>query len=201
MRLQGEGILYNKTMRERYSKITKDILLGLAVTGAVLIAATSPYFSLNLIRAIKKDKKYIKKYFEKRKVERAFARLRKNRLVILQEKDGKFIVKLTEKGKRKVKEIQYEKLKIEKPDVWDGKWRIVTFDIPNKKNAAREALRRKIKELGFYFLQKSVWVYPYPCEKEIQFLVELFEVWPYVDIIVAKEISNDVKLKKHFRLL
>jgi len=186
----------------KYKNFTKDILLYLAITGAVLIAATSPYFLLNLARFIIRNRKYIKKKLDERKIARALERLRKNRLIIITEKDGKFKVELTEKGKRKVKEIQFENMKIEKPKVWDGKWRVVIFDIPEKyKKRARDALREKLKALGFYPLQKSVWVIPYPCEKEIQFLCELFDITPYVNIIITENIYNDVKLKKHFGLL
>lgn len=188
-------------MKERYSNLTKDILLTLFITGAIVVAATSPYFLLNIVKQIYRNRKYLKREFEQRKVKRAFEKLRKNRLIILREKDGKFIVELTEQGKRKVKEIQFENLKIEKPAVWDKKWRIVIFDIPNKKSRARDALREKLKKLGFYQLQKSVWVIPYPCEKEIQFLAELFNIGPYVNIVIAESIVNDVKLKKHFKLL
>lgn len=188
-------------MKERYSDLTKDILLGLITTGAIIVAATSPYFLLNMTKQICRNRKYLKKELKKRKIKRAFERLRKNRLIILQEKDGKFIVELTEKGKRKVKEIQFENMKIENPTVWDEKWRIVIFDIPNKNSRARDALRGKIKELNFYPLQKSVWVHPYPCEKEIQFLTELFNIGPYVNVIVAENIVNDIKLRKYFKLL
>ncbi len=188
-------------MRERYGEIAKNILLGLAITGAVAVAATSPYFLLNLTKEISKNRKYFKKEWDKRKLKKAFEKMRKNKLIILSEKNGKFIVELTEKGKRKVKEIQLDNLKIKRPPIWDKKWRMVIFDIPNKKNRAREALRLKLKELGFYQLQKSVWVIPYPCENEIQFLAELFNVVPFVNIIIADKITNDLKLKKYFKLL
>ena len=185
----------------KYKNLTKDILLYLAITGAILIAATSPYFFLNIARGIVRNRKYIKKKYDERKAARALERLKKNRLLILNEKDGKFEVELTEKGKRKVREIQFQNMKIEKPAVWDKKWRVVIFDIPEKyKKRARDALREKLKELGFYPLQKSVWIIPYPCEKEIQFLCELFDITPFVNIIIAENIYNDVKLKKHFKL-
>lgn len=188
-------------MKERYSSLTKDILWTLFITGAIIVAATSPYFLLNIVKQIYRNRKYLKKDFEERKVKKAFEKLRKNRLIILREKNGKFIVELTEKGKRKVKEIQFENLKIEKPEVWDRKWWIIIFDIPNKHNRARDALREKIKKLNFYPLQKSVWVYPYSCEKEVQFLCEFFNISPYVNIVVAESIANDVKLRKYFKLL
>lgn len=188
-------------MKDRYSQLTKDILLSLATAGVIVVAATSPFFLWNIARAIFRNRKHIKKELDRRKIERAIERLKKNRLIILTEKDGKFKVELTEKGKRKVKEIQFENMQIEKPTAWDRKWRIVIFDIPDKyKRRARDALREKLKKLNFYQLQKSVWVHLYPCQKEVQFLCELFNITPFVNIIVAEEIYNDIKLKKHFKL-
>ena len=56
-------------------------------------------------------------------------------------------------------------------------------------------------QLGFYQLQKSVWAIPYPCEKEIQFLCELFSINRFVNIITADKIYNDIILRKYFDLL
>lgn len=138
---------------------------------------------------------------EKKKVGEMFSRLKKNRLIILQEKeDGTFLVELTEKGKRKVKEIKFEDLTVQKPKQWDGLWRIVAFDIPNKRKGTREALRQKLKEWNFCQLQESVWVCPWPCEKEIEFVVELFYAHPFVHFIESRRIANDVRLKTHFKL-
>ena len=188
-------------MKERYGELAKNILLGLMMTGAIAVAATSPYFLVNMLKQISRNRKYLAKEFEKRKIKNAFNKLKENRLIILEEDNGKFTVELTEQGKRKVKELQIDDLTIEKPKVWDKKWRIVIFDIPNKNTRGRNALRDKIRKLKFYLLQKSVWVHPYPCEKEIQFLAELFNIYPYVNIVVAESIDNDVKLKKYFDLL
>ena len=190
-------------MRNR--ELTKTILLSLATAGMIAVAATSPYFLINIAREIKRNRKYIQKklrnQFKERNIAKALKRLKENRLIILTEKDGKFKIELTEKGKRKVKEIQFLNMKVEKPEAWDKKWRIVIFDIPDKyKKRARDALREKLKELEFYQLQKSVWVHPYPCEKEIQFLCELFDITPFVNIIEANNVYNDIKLKKYFGL-
>jgi len=139
---------------------------------------------------------------DRKKFSQALWRLKKSRLIILKQKgESKFVVELTEKGRRRIKEFQLADLEIPIPKKWDGNWRIVIFDIPNKKNAGREALRLKIKGLGFYQLQKSVWVIPYACEKEIEFLVELFHLYPYVNLIEAVAIKNDAKLRRHFNLL
>ena len=188
---------------QRYGETTREILDYLVLAGAITIAATSPYFLVSLARAILKNKKYFKKKLEDYKIARALNRLKKNRLIILRElENNRLVVELTEKGKRLVREIKVDELSIEKPGTWDKKWRVVIFDIPDEtKRRARDALRDKLKNLGFYQLQKSVLAFPYPCEKEVQFLCELFEITPFVNLIVAESIYNDVWLRKHFQLL
>src|SRR5207248_7005732 len=43
---------------------------------------------------------------------------------------------------------------------WDGRWRMVLFDFPNEKHAARNRLRAYLRTRGFGYLQKSVWITP-----------------------------------------
>lgn len=182
--------------------LTKNILMGLFLTGAIMIAATSPYFLTNIAKAYLKNKKYGDKNPNRRKIAQAFSYLKRNGLIILKEDDGKITVELTENGKRKIKQYQFEELSIAKPKNWDKKWRIVIFDIPEKrKKMAREAFRGKLKILNFFQLQESVWVHPYPCENEIQLAAEIFMVTPFINIIIADRILNDVKARAHFNLL
>ncbi|MBI2054120.1 MAG: hypothetical protein HYT36_02205, partial [Candidatus Staskawiczbacteria bacterium] len=139
-------------MKGRYSIITKEIIFMLALAGIVVVAATSPYFLINIARAIIKNKKYSKNKDNEQKIIRSLRRLKDNHIVIIKEKsDGKFVIELTEKGRKKVEEIQLENMEIKKPKVWDGKWRIIAFDIPEKqKKRARDALRKKLQKLKFY---------------------------------------------------
>ena len=51
---------------------------------------------------------------------------------------------------------------------WDRKWRVLIFDIPENVRWKRDALREKLKELGFGMIQKSVWVSPHPFESDIR---------------------------------
>ena len=95
--------------------------------------------------------------------------------------------------------FSFDLLEIKKPEKWDGKWRIIIFDIPNKYKQAREALRCKIKELGLRQLQKSVWIYPYDCEDEILFVAEAFEVQKYIEIITAERLLHSKVIKSYFK--
>ncbi len=73
------------------------------------------------------------------------------------------------------------------------------FDIPENRKSARESIRNKLKELGFTQFQKSVWLYPYPCEAEIDFITEYYSVAKYVNLITVK-IENDKPLRVKFNL-
>jgi len=69
---------------------------------------------------------------------------------------------------------------------WDGKWRIVIFDIPQEMHKERVRFRKKLKLLGFVMLQKSVFVFPYSCEEEISYVTRNLRINDYVDIIIGE---------------
>ena len=117
-----------------------------------------------------------------------------------EERDGSVSVVLSRLGKKHAIRYDPENIKIRKPSHWDKKWRIVVFDIPEKKRIARDTLRREVKKIGFFEMQKSVWVFPYECEDAIDFLVELYEVRNYVRYLTTEKISHDADLKLHFDL-
>ena len=116
------------------------------------------------------------------------------------EKNGKTIVKITKKGKTKLRSFAIDLMDIPKPKRWDGKWRMVMYDLPIRFKKARNAFRWKLKELGFYQFQKSAWICPYPCEDEIMFISDFYGVGKYVEILKVENILNEEKLKKYFNL-
>lgn len=113
--------------------------------------------------------------------------------------DGSFTYVLTDKGKLKTLTYNFQNMEI-KQDQWDGKWRLVIFDIPEKIRKGRDALREKLKELGFYEIQRSVLVFPHPCQEEIEFLVEFFNLRKFVRFATIESIDNDLHLRKIFHL-
>jgi hypothetical protein len=126
--------------------------------------------------------------------------LNRKRLVSITEKEGQQILTLSEDGKKRVFRFNLDQIAVKKPRRWDGYWRIIIFDIPERKKQGREALRSKLKQLGFHPLQKSCFIHPFDCKSEIDFISEIFEVSPYVNFIVAKEIEGAMLLRKFFGL-
>ncbi|MDD5738538.1 MAG: hypothetical protein PHY72_01255 [Candidatus Pacebacteria bacterium] len=178
-------------------KISKEILKYLLISGAILIAASSPYFASSLIRDIKRFKAK-----DKQKVNSAFQYLRRNGLIKVEKYGFDARISLTEKGKKRAGKYQINDLKIEIPNKWDGKWRVIIFDIPDISKTVRNIFRTKLKEFNFYSLQKSVWVHPYNCKKEIEILRDFLGANSnQIQFILAEEIEHEEKLKKVFKII
>lgn len=114
--------------------------------------------------------------------------------------NGTVVLRLTEQGKKQARyaDLFGSTIKIKQPKKWDGLWRLVLFDIPEKKRAFRDVLRQHLKEIGFHELQQSVFIFPFPCEKEITYLTELYSAEPFVRIATLQSIDNESQLKEHF---
>ena len=140
-----------------------------------------------------------KKYkTQSRSIIRSITYLKRQRLISVIEKGNQQILTLSENGKKRMLQFNLDKISIKKSKKWDGLWRLVIFDIPEEIKRGREALRDKLKHLGFYQLQKSCFVYPYECRDEIDFITEIFQVSPYINFIIAKSIEGEPQLEKFF---
>lgn len=82
---------------------------------------------------------------------------------------------------------------------WDGTWFMVAFDIPVELLRARDALRHALKRLGFVEFQKSVYVYPFGCESEIDFIIDHFGITPFVSYFYAADLNRDTELRGRFQ--
>lgn len=160
-----------------------------------LTARPDAYF--RVVRQIAKEWKKI----NERNLREAIKRLYQSKLIDYREnKDGSASLILTDDGKDRILRYEIDKIEIKKPTHWDNLWRMVIFDIPEDKKSGRNALNAKLKELGFYPMQKSVFVHPYECKDEIDFIMELFELTPYVRFLRVKDIDVELHLKEIFRL-
>lgn len=169
---------------------TKFVLMGLAV-GAVAFGGAMLPGVLKILSEFNKLGKNEEKY-NKKEIENAVQNLRRQKFIeIMSNYNGKTKIKLTNKGKERLVEISFDTLEIKKPKKWDGKWRMIIFDIPDRFKLAREALREKIRELGLCQLQKSVWIHPFECEDEILFIAETFEIERYVEIITVEKFMHE----------
>jgi DNA-binding transcriptional regulator PaaX len=188
--------MYKYYFRKPKGEIVKDILLWLALGGAVAVAASSPYFGMNLVKYFLKNKKH-----KPKSTMNAFQRLYKQGCIALEKKRHQYYISLTQEGRKRAGIYQINALEIRRPKQWDKKWRIVIFDIPHRNRFVREVLRGMLKQLGFRLLQKSVWVHPFPCQEEIDLVRSLFGLTvEELRLIIAQDIGESANFKKIFHL-
>ena len=173
-------------------ELAKEILKGLAMGGFIVMCLAMP----NLVQVVDLFKPRNSR--DRYRVRQAVKRLQKNNMVRIVNRNGNEVVEITTHGKKKVLDYDFDNMQLETKRKWDGKWRIVMFDIPQTKKKARDAVSFKIKEIGMYPIQKSVFVFPYPCKDEINFVGEIFGVRKNIIYIEATHIDGAEKVKRHF---
>ncbi len=107
-------------------------------------------------------------------------------------------LRVTQKGKIQLfKEGLYQEAK-KKNKKWDGKWRVLIFDIPEKIRFVRDHIRIALLNIGFMRLQDSVWIYPYDCEDLITLLKADMEVGKDVLYMIVEELEYDKPVREYF---
>ena len=105
---------------------------------------------------------------------------------------------ITKKGKEALEKLDLDKIQIDPPKKWDHLWRIVFYDIPEKHKTGRDALTTKLRSLGFFQLQRSVWIHPLPCREVIEKVTTNYGIEKYVSYIEAQSLDNQKLLVERF---
>ena len=174
----------------------KKILLELLTVAALSMQTSSIRYYKILFKAYREWKK-----IKHDNVKRSVRRLCNEKLVKeVSSADGSFKLVLTAEGKRqaRIQSLFGKSIYFKNPKEWDKKWRIVLFDVPEDDRQFRDVLRSHLRELKFYKLQQSVFISPFPCEKQLLELVSLYKASAFVRIVTADWVDNEEKLKKHF---
>ena len=189
-------IRVQKKNQLRLGQNQQKILL-LLMTGLALGLCGSPKQYFRILEACKEDWRSIhNKNFSK-----SLSLLHRKGLIIYRgnKRDGVY-VHLTDRGRREAIRYELNALTIKKPKKWDKKWRIVAFDVPCGKDAARNALRFHLKRLGFEELQQSVFTHPFPARNVVEEIVNYYEINKHVTYMRADKIVGSNKLRKHFKV-
>ena len=183
--------------KEKRIGTAKKKALLLLLGGFALSLSGSPRTSWKILGAMTNEWKEL----SKQAAERAVNSLYLSRLVEAKENsDGTFTLILSKEGSKKALTYDLSRMKIERPTAWDKFWRIISSDIPEDKKVVRDALRERFIKLGCYELHDSVFIYPFDCFKEIEYLAELYDVRKYMRFVLATYIDIEPQLKKFFQI-
>ncbi|MBI2607908.1 MAG: hypothetical protein HYW51_03730 [Candidatus Doudnabacteria bacterium] len=180
-------------MRIKGTEVLKYLLIGIGLAGVIIVAATAPnlFSALGLLKS---------RGYKQPQAKRAFDYAKRSGLITVKKTPNGNLVMLTEKGKIRLEKFRLGELQLTRPKKWDGKWRIVIFDVPEKFKFRRLVFAQKLKLLGLYQLQKSVWVWPYEILEEVDLMKEAYEIRPFVRLITAESIDRQTDLMKFFDL-
>jgi CRISPR-associated endonuclease Cas2 len=139
----------------------------------------------------------------KRKIKRAQYRdslkgLRSRRVLDIIKKDNTEFIKLTKKG---VLKVLLAKAQIKVTDHWDRKWRVLVFDIPEDFHSVRDRFRKLLKQNHFIKLQASVFISPYPLNRDAVSYLQEAGLMGYIRIMKVEEMDNDKDLRRKFNLV
>lgn len=178
----------------RMGQVAQKVLV-LLLGGIALSLTTNPKYLFRIIENMAKDWNEI----NRRALHRAIKKLYQSKLIDAKDnEDGTTSMVLTKEGKNKALTYHIDTITIPEMKKWDKQWRLVLFDIPERFKKARDALALTLKRIGFYRLQKSVFVHPFECQNELDFVIEFWNVRPYVRTILASHIDNEFHIKTKF---
>ena len=182
--------------KERIGKTQKIILNIIATAGIVSVAVLAPN-ALQVFGMISKEIERRKKY----EIKSSLSKLANRGLVKFKKnKNGKTFAKLTQKGEKILRLAEINNYQIKKPKKWDGKWRVITFDIKEARKSTRNKIRHTLKTIGFCQLHKSVWIYPYDCEDFITLLKADFKIGRDLLYMIVWKLEYEKPLLNSFKL-
>lgn len=172
--------------------VTRNVVkaLGLATAAGTVIVAPNSGQMISMIM----------KHLDKRIAQKSLSHLKYQKLVeVSSTGNGELQYRLTKKGWQAFEKINIDELAIPTPKRWDNKWRLVMFDIPLSHQKQRQYLLHRLRLLDFYMLQRSAWIHPFDCEREIGVLLKYLGLERYVSFIVVDSGNFTDHATSHFK--
>lgn len=184
-------------IRTRKAKVKKAILATLVL--AAVGTLNGGMLVRSVMQALAKERKVDRRRLRAIQSSIYIARKRLLQQGLITYEGGLWYV--SDKGRAVLRQFENDGYQIKSPRKWDGKWRILIFDIREKRRGLREKIRNTLAAIGFVRLQDSVWVHPFDCEDVLLLLKADFKIGRDLLYIIADEIENDRWLLERFGLL
>lgn len=191
------GIVESGARKKRIrTNVQAGLLAAVALSGVVLVAAAAPSLPMALEKLPPLRRAKLRYQYKT-----ALGRLAALGYITFEKREGKSYARVTDAGHKKLAfELEKKKLDLSKKRRWNGRWRVIIFDVSERRRRVRDRLRILMQELGFVRLQDSVWVFPYDCEEFVALLKAELKIGSAVLYMVVEEIENDKHLREHFGL-
>ena len=198
-----KGIELTDEQVANLKRASEIALAVIAVAGIATLIVVAPNALQLLDKFVFRKKGYRLSHKQKqRKLAETFYYLKRSGLIQLKPEGRGWRFYLTQKGRQRVERMNLNTLRIARPKVWNGKWWLVAADIPTKEyKASADLLRLKLKQMGFYPLQRTLWLYPYNPSRELQFILETFNIANFVTTMEINrlDLEDERVVKAYFK--
>ncbi|MEX1995366.1 MAG: hypothetical protein WD887_01150 [Candidatus Saccharimonadales bacterium] len=179
------------------SALVDGLLRFVATGGMVTASLLLPGLAIGLNKPLSKFLDGLDEAAKRREIDRTLKYMKAAKLINY---SGKYEhgIAITGKGRKRLEKVHFEDIAILTPKQWDQRWRLVIFDVPEEHKQARNALSRKLRELGFQPLQRSVWVHPFACHAEIEAISIFWGLTNYLTYVETSYIDKPDLLKSRF---
>lgn len=193
-----------KTKTKKIDPKSHEVLQLLA-TGTVLVASVVfPGIAIAAGQIVKMQKRVqwgkSKKEWEKfntYRLRQIIKRMQRQKYIEIIDIDNMPIVKILEKGKKRLLRYAIEQIKLDETS-WNSKWRLIIYDVKSMKRTQSEMFRRALLKLKLLKIQNSVYLTPFRCENEIEYLRQLLGIDDEVQIVTVSGIENEAAYRKYF---
>lgn len=201
---QKSALLDNQQLAKLHR--ASEIALGvIGALGIISLAVMAPNLLQILDRFIyKKDFKKISSNEKQKRTLRTFYYLKQKGFIKLKPDKEDYKIFITNLGRKKLQKLNLAFVSVTRPRKWNGRWWQVAADIPTKKyRQGADMFRRKLKQMGFYSLQRTLWLYPFDPRKEIEFISREFNIANFVTVmeIYRLDVQDEKLITKHFKNL
>lgn len=107
-------------------------------------------------------------------------------------------IEITSKGLSRIERFKDRETIIERPRKWDGKWRLVIYDVPKKYDNERGYFRSDLIANGFQKIQESVYVHPFECATAVNKLSSRLNISQYVLTTISEIIQGEEQIIEKF---
>jgi CRISPR-associated endonuclease Cas2 len=188
------GILEKEARDIRRRGQVRDALLIALLVGGMVAVGAVPQIAMPRGFRPKDERRF--KYYTKTVAHR----LVQQKLARWVRREDRTFLEITELGRRKLA-FEKEKMKlVGERRRWDKRWRMIAFDLPERRRVTRARLRAVMTEVGFVRLQNSVWVYPHDCEEFVALLKAELKIGKDALYAIVEKIENDKVIREHFHL-
>ena len=138
---------------------------------------------------------------EEEQAKKIYNELYRQKLISSKKKSEKlYVFTLTPAGAMRLLKAEVDEIKLQNKKKWDDSWHFVCFDFPKGKDKERLFFNRRLHKLGLHMMQRSLWVYPYPCIEEVMRIANYLNLGKHISYFEASKIDSlsEKKLQIHF---